>query len=327
MGSSPTERHRGDRGFRDRRFRDGGFRRDGGSVRHHHHYYSSFYCPPRWRGTRFSFFFGLGFYPAWYYPPAVIYAPPVYYYPPAVIYAPPVYYYPAVSAVYLAPPIVERTYVVENVYYNTPVYERDVIRETVYEETVVRSDDAAEEAAAYRDPAADPSLAQGVEPPAQPVDIERFLSRGDRAFETGRYAEARDEFARALLGNPNDPRVLLSYGLAEFALGNFVDAASAVERGIEQAPALSGAAFDLRQVYGSEEDLWRHITDLTKYAQQRIDDDPLLILLGFVRFYAGEYSVGLAAFDAYLARYPDDAEVAHFVEGLRRTVPLSLSNE
>ena len=114
------------------------------------------------------------------------------------------------------------------------------------------------------------------------------LGRGDKAFETGRYAEARAEYVRALVLADEDAGVRIALGISEFALGRFEDASRAIREGVVRMPRLARSSLDLRGGYGRPEALRRdfaaHLAALETHVETHGDDAGARFLLGFIRY-------------------------------------------
>jgi tetratricopeptide (TPR) repeat protein len=148
------------------------------------------------------------------------------------------------------------------------------------------------------------------------------LGRGDKAFETGRYAEARVEYVRALVVADEDAGVRIALGISEFALGRFEDASRAIREGVVRMPGLARSSLDLRDGYGRPEALRRdfaaHLAALETHVETHGDDAGARFLLGFMRYYSGDRAGGLAAFETYASMAEFDVRVGPFIELARR---------
>lgn len=146
------------------------------------------------------------------------------------------------------------------------------------------------------------------------ADLERAmqagvaLGRGDKAFELGDYEDARDEYVRALVLADGDPRGQIALGLAEFARGEFVDAARAVRVGVARAPQLAESSFDLSDAYGVKEDLAAHKAALSKHLAEEPTDADALFLSGFIRFFSGDRAGGAEAMRRFRAMSASDSQ-------------------
>ncbi|MBN2563317.1 MAG: hypothetical protein JXQ75_20545 [Phycisphaerae bacterium] len=144
------------------------------------------------------------------------------------------------------------------------------------------------------------------------------LGRGDRAFEDGRYAEARDEYIQALVLADGDAGVRIALGIAEFALGRFEDASRAVREGVARMPALARSSLDLRDAYGQGGDFAAHLAALEAVVEQNPHSADARFLLGFVRYTSGDRPGGLEILEAYQSMPESDRKVGAFIELARQ---------
>lgn len=152
-------------------------------------------------------------------------------------------------------------------------------------------------------------------------EIGEALGRGDRAFESGDYDKARDEYVRAVVLAGEDAGVRIALGLAEYALGAYRDASIAVRRGVARSPALANSDFDLRAVYGNPADFEAHRHMLEQHVAANPDDADSQFLLGFVQFFSGRRAEGKLTLDAYLANLAHDDSVREFIETAKVAMP------
>ncbi|MBX3394763.1 MAG: tetratricopeptide repeat protein [Phycisphaerae bacterium] len=153
------------------------------------------------------------------------------------------------------------------------------------------------------------------------VRIGEALGRGDRAFELGRYDEAREEYIRAIVWDGDDPSVRIALGLAEYSLGAYTDASIAIRRGVARSPSLATSAFDLRAAYGVEADFPAHLRMLSDHVAANPDDSDSKFLLGFIHYFSGRRDEGRRLLSEYLADITHDDSVREFIETARVTRP------
>jgi len=144
------------------------------------------------------------------------------------------------------------------------------------------------------------------------------LGWGDQAFNQGNYQEARNQYARAILAEQNDPRGHIAMGLTLFALGDFSEAGKALRNGITLAPALAEGGFDLSQAYGKREDMLRHIDAVNQYLRSNPDDMNALFVAGFTQIFGGDPVNGKAAFESYKSRGDADPKMTAFIDAAIR---------
>lgn len=143
------------------------------------------------------------------------------------------------------------------------------------------------------------------------------LGRGDKAFESGKYDQARSDYARALALAGEDSGSRLALGLAEFALGSFDDAAREIRAGIGRSPSLAMSDFDLRAAYGRSHDFETHRGILEEFAAKNPRDLNAQFLQGFVRYFSGDRKGGIEILDAYLIAEGHDDAVREFINTAR----------
>lgn len=163
----------------------------------------------------------------------------------------------------------------------------------------------------------------GMSPEAQAraQEIGEALGQGDRAFEEGRYDEARDKYVRAVVLAGEDSSVRIALGLAEFALGSYGDSSSAIRRGVARSPSLASSSFELRAVYGKQEDFEAHRRVLEDHVAANPDDVEAKFLLGFVNFYSGNREEGKQQLAAYLDDPRHDDAVREFIMTAQVAMP------
>ncbi len=159
------------------------------------------------------------------------------------------------------------------------------------------------------------TLQPGVGEEARLIGIS--LGRGDKAFESGKYDQARAEYARALALAGEDSSSRIALGLADFALGSFGSSADAIRRGVARSPSLAMSDFDLRAAYGDHGDFETHRSALEAFASENPDEMDARFLLGFVRYFSGDRQGGIAELDAYLAAPDHDDSVREFINTAR----------
>lgn len=145
-----------------------------------------------------------------------------------------------------------------------------------------------------------------------------LLEQGEKALQKGQYDVAREHFDRAMQLAPDDPRSRISFGLTEFALGNFGDAAAAIHDAMSMAPDLAATPLDLRKGFGDGQTYQSQMNLLENLIHLRPDDLRFPMLLGFMQYYGGQRATGIQTLRNYTKARPDDATVNTFVETAAR---------
>jgi tetratricopeptide (TPR) repeat protein len=123
-----------------------------------------------------------------------------------------------------------------------------------------------------------------------------------QAFYRGDYETARREFIRAIVASPDDPELLMMYGFAHFATGDYLVATLAIRRAIKDDPTLIESPVDILGLYASEDQFNAQVARLDDALRQNDQDVDARFLAGFVRYAAGRageaqnYFAGCAAF-------------------------------
>lgn len=145
-----------------------------------------------------------------------------------------------------------------------------------------------------------------------------MIGRGDMAFESGEYEKARDEYDIALSATGDEPSVRIALGLAEYAVGEYADAAAAIRRGVAGTPDLAESGFRLQNVYGQAEDILAHQQALYDHVDENPEDSDALFLLGFVQYFSDERSAARNTMGAYRSIVAHDEFADDFIESVMR---------
>ena len=133
--------------------------------------------------------------------------------------------------------------------------------------------------------------------PAEQGFYRERMERGDKAFRTGRYAEAGSSFRIASSVVRHCPECHLSRAHALFALGEYHQASYHLRKALEYFPELPLVRLEIRKFYGEklQGDFDKHVEAL----QEEVDgpavtaDEPLV--LAYVRYFSGERDQAVAA--------------------------------
>jgi len=170
----------------------------------------------------------------------------------------------------------------------TNIYEAPVPVQEVYEETTVAPAPAYESSvqpAAYAAP-------ESVSPPvgetnsaSESAPIEPTLvDQGNAAFNAGEYERAGRLYLSAVLADQNTEIARLFYGLAQFALGDYELAATAMRRAILIGSDMIERPVDLRSIYPDLQTFENHVERLYTFVSEHPGDRNALFLLGFVHY-------------------------------------------
>lgn len=280
------------------------------SRQHDGHYYRGYYPGSHYRhyrdyGRCYRYGYGYGhgygygyasaYYRPYYYPDRY----DDYYYGSVSLYTTP--YYPrAYDTVIYADTVVTEPPVVGETYYTTPtttileptttlVPEGTVVIEPEMgvEEpttTVIEPQTRGVEPGTSREPA-------GVVTPKEDVpesEAPALVEKGNAAFATGNYKEARRLYARAMLVDVTDGYAKLFYGLAHFATGYYDVAADAFRRALYDAPELIHDPIDLRMFYSDHQAVKAQMAYLVTAVNEQPENTELVFLLGYLYFSTGE---------------------------------------
>lgn len=152
-------------------------------------------------------------------------------------------------------------------------------------------------------------------PQARHIDL--ALRSGAKAFQRGEHTAARDAYLQAMMLGCADSRARIGLTLADFAAGNYREAARAAAAELISAPHMDRSALDLRRAYGRPEEFDAHLATLRLAADAGSDRD-LLLLLGYVQFFSGDRQGGRAAWARCLSAGGLDADTAAAIRALSK---------
>jgi len=201
--------------------------------------------------------------------------------------APPVYQ--DAGVVYTEPVVRERQVVTEP-YYGTPQTESSptYVDPNTGEVmgTMTRVEPAMVEPRTNEPQAPDGLQDSGAETTPSPAPA--LVEKGNEAMRAGRYEEARDWHARAMLADEQDGFAKLFYAMSNLGLGQFDIAASAMRRALMDAPELIDYPIDLRTVYDDASVVTTQMQDLIRVRSERGSDAELTFLLGYLYYATGD---------------------------------------
>jgi tetratricopeptide (TPR) repeat protein len=132
------------------------------------------------------------------------------------------------------------------------------------------------------------------------------IDMGMRAFQIGDYGLARREFVRAMLAVPDDPELVMLYGYAHFATGDYLVASLAIRRALRDDPTLIDQPVDILRLYGDPDDFEKHLAELDGHLGRDALDMDARFLAGFVRYAGGRPEAAVEFFARGAAESPDD---------------------
>ncbi len=147
-------------------------------------------------------------------------------------------------------------------------------------------------------------------PGAEPPEAEDPFRRGTALFRDGRYADAADAFAEAVVDNPGGMNGILAHfelSHALVAIGRYAEAETALRRGLRRYPDWGRVKMNRRDAYGAERapDFDEQRRKLEAAARAKGDDARLWFLLGYTDFFIGRRRRAADWFRRGLAKGPD----------------------
>ena len=154
---------------------------------------------------------------------------------------------------------------------------------------------------------------QPIEAPSQEklADSLDYAGQGEAAFAMGRYEDAANLWRHALVDDPTNGALVLLLAQAQFQLGNWDEAAGAVQQASRMLPEDNWGAVvsNYEELYSNKQDY----TNQLKKLEQARNDDPespsLRFLLGYHFGFLGYPKQSIREFDKALEVAPKD-EVA-----------------
>ncbi len=251
---------------------------------------------------------GHHFYPYAYhhYPYAYYYNHyrPIYYSYP---YYEPFYGY-SYRSLYYERPYIYRSYAADDYYYD----------DGYYADAPVESYDDSVDGAAAAQSAASRTEPLGPYPTLPGVQDQSLVGQGSTAFAEGRFDEARSFFARAMLADERDGHPKLLYAMANFALGDYEVAATALRRALLTTSTLLEYPPDVRAFYG-DVSLWdAHLSGLAAYAAANRARRSEQLLLSYLYFATGDTGRALVHLAPITQSDPTDDVAALLLDALTK---------
>jgi tetratricopeptide (TPR) repeat protein len=152
----------------------------------------------------------------------------------------------------------------------------------------------------------DPSPAQIAQP--QTPDSEQYISTGEQAFGSGQYQIALREWQHAMVDNPKNGGVVLMIAQAMFALGQYDQAAGAVQMGMQMLPEGEWGTVvkNYTQLYPNIQNYTDQVKTLEQTRKTHPDDPAMRFLLGYHFGYLGYPKQAVRELDKALDLQPRD---------------------
>jgi tetratricopeptide (TPR) repeat protein len=150
--------------------------------------------------------------------------------------------------------------------------------------------------------------------PVSAMDLQGYISEGDRFFHAGDYSAAEREFDRAVKDFPDEPIPRLARGHARFALRRYGGASRSLQQGIHLLPAWSRSRTELRGFFQDPGVFDANMIDLARALKARPDDRDLLFLLAYCLHFSGQPDQARTLFERLLALAPDHEAAQTFVD-------------
>ena len=126
------------------------------------------------------------------------------------------------------------------------------------------------------------------------------LELGRRLFKDRDYQRAADTFLDAVLADPTAGYPKLLFGHALFAVGDYDYASYAIRRAIDRIDDLDAASPSVDELYGSADRFDRLVYKLHDHVRRHALDEDANFLLGYFRYFAGDYQGALRSLDRAL---------------------------
>ena len=140
------------------------------------------------------------------------------------------------------------------------------------------------------------------------------LGEGNAAFTMGRYDDARRLYVRAMLVDERDGYAKILYAWANFAIGDYELAATAIRRAVMTTPDLIEYPVDVRTLYADPLVFEGQLSQLAHYTTDHPDDREALLVLAYLHYSIGE----AAAASTLLADAVGPADASDMVLSLLR---------
>ncbi len=139
------------------------------------------------------------------------------------------------------------------------------------------------------------------------ADAQDFAAQGEAEFQAGQYPAAAKSWRHALVDDPDNMVLLLMLSQAQFATGNFDEAAGAAQHALQNLPKENRSAVvaNFRELYGNAEDYTDQLRAL-EAASEKAASPALQFLLGYHYGYLGYPKEAVRELDKGLKLMPND---------------------
>lgn len=151
------------------------------------------------------------------------------------------------------------------------------------------------------------------------AEMQKLVRKGNDAFATGDYKQALNLYQQAVAAAPLEPAPYFHLAQAHFALGRFIEAGVAIERGMRLHPQWPSAAFQPRAMYRDHAgDYERHLGALAEEVGRNINDESLLFLLAYQLWFDGRREEAVALFRRAAALAHDTTLIERFLKAAQQ---------
>jgi tetratricopeptide (TPR) repeat protein len=157
-------------------------------------------------------------------------------------------------------------------------------------------------------PTSETALAADTPANVDEITAADFAGQGELNFKAGKYQAAARDFRHALVDDPTNAGVLMLLGQTAFAMGQYNEAAGAIELAMKLLPEDKWGSIitDYTQLYGNPEDYTTQLRALEKARNEKRDDPAIRFLLGYDYYYLGHIKEALAELDKAIQLEPKD---------------------
>jgi predicted Zn-dependent protease len=136
--------------------------------------------------------------------------------------------------------------------------------------------------------ASDSYIPPGLDPSGESSSTD-FARQGERAFRDGEYKRAAREWRHAILDDTQNGTLVLMMSQALFQMGNFNEAAGAVQAGLQMLPRdkWNVVVANFRELYGDTQDYIDQLKELEKAVKEKPKEPGLRLLVGYHYLYLG----------------------------------------
>lgn len=150
----------------------------------------------------------------------------------------------------------------------------------------------------------------GTQSPVSPTlaaNAQDFAAQGEAEFQAGQYPAAAKSWRHALVDDPDNMVLLLMLSQAQFATGNFDEAAGAAQHALQNLPKdkRNTVVANFRELYGNAQDYTDQLRALES-ASEKTASPALQFLLGYHYGYLGYPKEAVRELDKGLKLMPQD---------------------